>query len=97
MSAGAQSGRIATLLVVAGSVLFGAFIIYRSLHVASYRCSVCLNFRGAETCRTVEGPTESEARMGATTNACAYLAAGVTDSMACERTAPTKVDCAAID
>ena len=97
MSAASHSGRTATSLVLAGCILFGAFIIYRSLHVASYRCSVCLTFRGAEACRTVEGPTESEARMGATTNACAYLAAGVTDSMACERTAPTKVDCTAIN
>jgi hypothetical protein len=35
--------------------------------------------------------------MGATTNACAFLAAGVTDSLACERTAPLRVDCSAIN
>jgi hypothetical protein len=35
--------------------------------------------------------------MGATNNACAQLASGVTDSIACERTQPTKVDCAAIN
>ena len=78
-------------------ILFMAFVIYRSLHITGYRCSVCLSFRGQDVCRTVDGPTEREARSGATTNACAFLASGVTDSLACERTVPTKVDCSAAD
>jgi hypothetical protein len=78
-------------------LLFIAFIIYRSLHIVGYRCSVCIDFRGQEVCRTVDGPTEREARSGATTNACAFLASGVTDSLACERTMPTKMDCSAVD
>jgi hypothetical protein len=92
-----QSRKTSTWLVVAGVILFVAFVMYRSLHVAGYRCSVCLSFRGQEVCRTVDGPTEHEAQMGATTNACAYLAAGVTDTMACDRTPPTKVDCSPIN
>jgi hypothetical protein len=78
-------------------ILFMAFVIYRSLHITGYRCSVCISFRGQDVCRTVDGPTEREARSGATTNACAFLASGVTDSLACERTVPTKVDCSAAD
>jgi len=92
-----HSRRTVTWIVVTGSLLFVALTIYRSLHVAGYRCSVCLDFRGAQVCRTVEGPTEPEARMGATTNACAYLAEGVTDRMACERSSPTKLDCTALN
>ncbi|MFI5395693.1 MAG: hypothetical protein ACHQ9S_09180 [Candidatus Binatia bacterium] len=78
-------------------ILFMAFVIYGSLHITGYRCSVCISFRGQDVCRTVDGPTEREARSGATTNACAFLASGVTDSLACERTLPTKVDCSAAD
>jgi hypothetical protein len=84
-------------LLAGGLLLFMAFIVYRSLHIAGYQCSVCIAFRGQTACRTVEGATEHEARTGATTNACAYLASGVTDSIACERTEPTKVDCTAVN
>ena len=91
------SRRVATGLLAGAFLLFMGFVIYGSLHVAGYRCSVCMTFRGDEVCRTVEGPTEHDARMGATTNACAYLAAGVTDSIACERTQPAKVDCTTLN
>jgi hypothetical protein len=80
-------------LLAAALILFMVFVVYRSLHVAGYRCVVCIAFRGRSECRTVDGPTEREARMGATTNVCAYLASGVTDSLACERTMPTKAEC----
>ncbi len=83
--------------MIAGLILFMAFVIYRSLQVAGYRCSVCMAFGGQEVCRTVDGPTEHDARQGATTNACAYLASGVTDSIACERTAPRQASCSAIN
>src|ERR1700687_2055973 len=85
-----QSRRRSVWLLTAGLVVFMAFIIYRSLHVAGYRCTLCVSFHGEDTCRTVEGPTEHEARNGAMTNACAYLAAGVTDRMACARTHANK-------
>lgn len=84
-------------LLAAGLLLFMAFIIYRSLHVAGYSCAVCITFGGRSACTAVEGPTEQEARSGAMNNACAQLASGVTDSLACERTQPTKIDCAAIN
>jgi len=96
-AASTVSRRRSAWLVAAALLLFMAFVIYRSLHVAGYRCAVCIEFQGQAVCRTVDGPTEHDARMGATTNACAYVAAGVTDSIACERTAPTKVDCSAIN
>jgi hypothetical protein len=86
-----------TLLVSGGLLLFMAVVIYRSLYVAGYQCTVCIDFRGQAACRKVEGPTEQDARMGATNNACAFLASGVTDSIACERTQPTKVECTAIN
>ena len=74
-------------------VLFMAFVVYRSLHLGGVRCEVCITYQGASQCRTVEGATEEEARMGATNNACAYLASGVTDGMACARTPPTRSEC----
>ena len=86
-----------TWLLIGGLLLFMALIIYRSLQVAGYQCTVCIEFRGQSACRKVEGQTEHDALMGATNNACAFVASGVTDSIACERTQPTKADCSAIN
>ena len=80
-----------------GFVLFMALVVYRSFHVAGFQCEVCVQFRGASTCRTVEGPTEQEAHGAAVTNACAQIASGVTDTMACERTQPMKLNCGPIN
>jgi len=84
-------------IVASALVLFMAFVVARSFRTSGYRCSVCMDFRGEGVCRTVDAPTEQEARSGAITNACAFLASGVTDSLACERTTPTKTDCSAIN
>ncbi len=74
-------------------VLLGGLIVYSSFDQGGVRCEVCVAFRGRDACRAVDGATEHDARAAATTNACSYLASGVTDSMACERTPPSKADC----
>ena len=97
MKATTTSRSRSTWVLIAGLLLFMAFVVYRSFYVAGYQCTVCVAFRGQTACRKVEGPTEHDALMGATNNACAFLASGVTDSIACERTQPTKVDCTALN
>ena len=84
-------------LLAAAFLLFVAFVIYRSFHVAGFRCAVCITFQGQQACRSVDGPTEHEALTSAVNNTCAQLTSGVTDSMACERTSPTKADCGPIE
>jgi hypothetical protein len=69
------------------------FVVYSSLTVGGTRCEVCIAFRGRQACRAVDGANEEEALMAARTNTCAQLAAGVTDSMACERTPFTSQTC----
>lgn len=96
MRSASRSRRLWAWLLGGALVFFMALVVYRSLHVVGYRCTICVAFRGQTECRTVDGPTLLEARRGAVTNACAYLASGVTDSMACERTQPTKADCSAV-
>lgn len=91
-----RGAKKSTWLVVVGLGLFMAVVIYRSLQIPGYQCEVCITFRGNSVCRTVEGAHESDARMAAVNNVCAHLAGGVTDTMACERTEPTRVQCAAI-
>jgi len=70
-----------------------ASVIYSSFQISDVECEVCLAFGGREMCRTVKGATEAEAMRGATDNACALLAGGVTDTMRCARTRPTRASC----
>lgn len=57
-------------------------------------CEVCVTFRGATQCRTAAGATTAEAQRTAHENACALLASGMTDSIACQNAAPVSVRCA---
>jgi hypothetical protein len=72
-----------------------AVVVYSSFDVGAVRCEVCIAFEGHEACRAVDGATEDDARRSAINNACALLASGVTRTMACERTTPTRAHCAA--
>jgi hypothetical protein len=76
-------------------VLFMLYVVYNSLQVSGIRCEVCITYEGRSQCRTVDGDSREEAMMAATTNVCAFLSSGVTDSIACSRTPPTKADCTA--
>ena len=80
--------------VVAGIVfalLVLAYVVYSSMNLSGHRVEVCIAFNGRSACRTAAGASEEFARRTATTNACAELASGVTDSIACENTPPTSV------
>ena len=68
-------------------------VVWTSLDVGAVRCEVCITFEGRQACRAVDGATADEARQSAINNKCARLASGVTQTMACERTPPTKMEC----
>ena len=80
---------------VAGLLAFMALIVWRSFQVGGVRCEVCIDYGGRSQCRAVDAASREEALQGATQNACAFLSSGVTDSMACARTPPTKAECTA--
>ncbi len=87
-----KRGRIGLFGLLALFALM-ALIVWRSFQVGGVRCEVCIDYRGRSQCRTVDGTNREEALSAATTNACAFLSNGVTDSMACARTPPTKSEC----
>ena len=82
-------------LALAALVALGAFVVYTSLQAGGVRCEVCIEFGGGRACRAVDGATERDALMAARSNACALLASGVTNTMACERREPTSKACRA--
>ena len=68
-----------------------AVIVYSTMNLSAHRVEVCVQFKGQTNCRTASGSTEAFALRTATQNACAEIASGVTDSIACEQSTPTKV------
>lgn len=74
-----------------------AIVVGSSLQTGAVRCEVCIDFHGRSACRAVDGPDEKEARMAAVTNACAFLASGVTDTVACQGTPPRSLTCGPAD
>jgi hypothetical protein len=66
-------------------------LVYSTLNLAAHRVEVCVEFRGASACRIASGSTTDFALRTATQNACAQIASGVTDSIACEQSKPVKI------
>lgn len=76
------------ILFVAGIL---ALIAYSTMNMARYRVEVCMQFDGRQACKKTAGQTQDYALHTAKSNACADIASGVTDSMACERSEPVSV------
>jgi len=70
-----------------------SFVVWSSFRIGSVRCEACIEFEGRKACRAVDGATEEETLTAARTNACALLASGVTQTMACQRTTPASSSC----
>lgn len=82
--------RLVLMIVLAGIAFVGA-LIYNTMSYGQYRVEVCMEFQGRTNCRTSLGKTEETALRTATENACATIASGMTESMACDRTPPKSV------
>ncbi|MEO8663430.1 MAG: hypothetical protein ABI693_33550 [Bryobacteraceae bacterium] len=79
------------LIVLVAAVAFVA-IIYTSMRdLRNNRVEVCITFNGRQACRVASGPSQAEATRTASDNACALIASGVTETMACGRTQPDSV------
>ena len=71
--------------------LFLWALIDGTLSQQRYRVEVCMDFQGRTNCATAAGPSQEQALRTATQTACALLASGMTESMACDRTPPKSV------
>jgi len=76
--------------IVFGAIVLGV-LIYSTLNLAQARVEVCVAYQGRQACRTAAGQDENLATRTATSNACAQIASGVTDSLACEHNPPVSV------
>ena len=79
------------VLAIAFVALVLIVLVYTTMGNARYRCEVCISFQNRTACRTAAAATEAQALRTASENACAQIASGVTDSIACENTTPQSV------
>jgi hypothetical protein len=81
--------------VIAAGIVFAlavvALMIYSLRSVSRFRVEVCVEYQGRKACRTASGEDRERAQRTAVTNACAQIASGMTDSMACESSRPASV------
>ena len=80
--------RTAKMVVAGAFLLFLGVVVYSSLHLGQVTVEVCIEFKGQRACGTAAAPSEEEAIRTAADNACALIASGMTDSIACSRTPP---------
>ena len=84
--------RAVALFVALFAMTFG-LIIWKAASNRAVLCEVCMVFRDGRVCREAYGPSAEEATRTATENACALLANGMTDSIACHNTPAQSVNC----
>lgn len=84
-------GRIAVLVVVVGILV--VFLVQGSISTMQAECSLCLTYRGQTECRAGTGTDEAAAQAAAVKAACGLMAAGMTETVACQNTVPTNVQC----
>jgi hypothetical protein len=80
--------------VLVGILLFAALIAliaYSTMGTSANRVEVCVSYDGRNACRTASGSTKDFALRTATSNACAQIASGVTDTIKCEHADPVSV------
>jgi hypothetical protein len=66
-------------------------IVYSSLNLAAHRVEVCIQFNGRLNCKIASGATQEFAEHTAIDNACGEIASGVTETMNCTQSQPTKL------
>ena len=79
------------VLILGGVIAFIGLLLYFTLGLRKNRVEVCMSFQGRTNCAIASAETREEALRTASSNACAIIASGMTDSLACERSAPVSV------
>ncbi|MEX2263039.1 MAG: hypothetical protein WD696_13870 [Bryobacteraceae bacterium] len=67
------------------------YLVISTQRTAQHRVEVCITYQGRQACRTALASSKESAQRAATDNACAQIASGMTDSIACTNTPPDSV------
>lgn len=80
-----------TAIALAAVAAFIALLVYLTMGNKRVRVEVCVAYQGRTACRTASGESRESAQRTATDNACAQIASGMTDSMACTSRPPVSL------
>ena len=83
------------VIVVVGALLVVSYLIFGSSRVTQASCYVCVEYNGQTQCRTGDGVDVQDARKAAQKAACAVMASGMNETIACSNTQPTIARCPA--
>jgi hypothetical protein len=81
------------VLAIAFVVVVLAVVVYTTMGNSRYSCEVDVIFHGRQARGKAAASTQAQAERTATENACAQIASGVTESMACESTQMKQAFC----
>lgn len=84
-------GRIA-LVVGLGVAAFVALLAYAMMGQRQNRVRVCMEYQGQTNCAVASGETRELSQRTAVDTACATIASGVTDTIACTGSRPKSVE-----
>ena len=91
------------VIVVVGALLVVTYLIFGSSRVTQASCYVCIEYNGQTQCRTGDeirgitgdGVDVQDAKKAAQKAACAVMASGMNETIACSNTQPTIARCPA--
>jgi hypothetical protein len=66
-------------------------LAYFTIGQARQRVEVCMTYAGRQNCARASATSRQQALRTASENACAIIASGMTDSMACSASQPVSV------
>lgn len=87
--------RSITWIVAVGIMVVVGYLIYGSTRVVQASCYVCVEYGGQTQCRTGTGADVDGAQKAAQKAACAVMASGMSETIACENAQPTITRCPA--
>ncbi len=91
MAAGSRRARVWGGWLIGAAFL--AALVWSTFSQSGVECEACVEFGGAELCRSVAAATADEAARQAQATACAILSQGVTQGLQCDRTPPRSLRC----
>ena len=82
-----------TAVGIALALCFLTALVLATMRETAVACEVCIEFGGRTECRRSSAATREDALQMAQSTACAALAGGVTQGMACQRAQPRSSRC----
>jgi hypothetical protein len=86
--------KTAKLVIALAVVSIMLYIVTSSMRAGKVSCDICMTFKGQNACRSAAAATKDEAINAAKGTACADMASGRDESIACNDQTPlTSVSC----